>query len=444
MADAQAHAPSPSSGTAAHAPQLWLLTIIVGCACGLIAVTFQITIRALERLLIERALHAPGNSWMLWTLLTPTLGGLLAGAALTWLFPNARGSGIPQVKRVIFSANHQIRFRDAVGKFLLGSLQIGSGASLGREGPLVQICAGTATLLGRLGALPARSLKQLTPIAVAAGIAASFNAPIAAVTFTLEEIVGALDKTILPGIIVAAALAVAIGHAMLGNQPTIALDATHGLTHPASLVSCAVLGLIAALVSVVFTRSLLATRSYFATWRTLPRWMHPAVGGLVTGILAVASLRYFGATGITGGGREALGHFVNGGFAFSALLTLCAIKAIATVLSFSSGGAGGIFTPTLVIGALLGGAVGQGDGAVLGVASTSADTFALIGMGALFAGVIRAPITSVVLVFEITGDYGLVLPLMIANTTSFLVARSLSRLPIYDALLAQDDPTCDR
>jgi CIC family chloride channel protein len=204
-------------------------------------------------------------------------------------------------------------------------------------------------------------------------------------------------------------------------------------------LSCAALGLIAALVSVAFTRSLLMTRGYFQRWRLLPRWMHPAVGGLATGALAVAALYHFGATGVTGGGREALGHFVNGDFTFRALLALCAIKAMATLLCFSSGGAGGIFTPTLVIGALLGGAVGQWEGAMLGSASTSADTFALIGMGALFAGVIRAPITSVLLVFEMTGNYGLILPLMIANTTAFMLARKMNPLAIYDALLAQDE-----
>lgn len=431
-------AASDYSPPSSEARQIFLLTILVGCLCGLVAVAFQLTIHSLERLLIERALQAPGSTWMIWTLVTPTLGGLLAGAAMTWLFPNARGSGIPQVKHALAAADGQIRFRDAAGKFLVGSMQIGSGASLGREGPLVQICAGTATLLGRLTALPAHRLKRLTPVGVAAGMAASFNAPIAAVTFTLEEIVGALDKTILSGIIVAAALAAVVGRALLGEQPIVALDATHGLSHPASLLSCAVLGLVAAVVSVAFTRALLATRGYFRQWRSLPGWMHPAVGGLATGALAVAALHYFGATGVTGGGREALGNLVSGGYAFHALAMLCVMKATATLLSFSSGGAGGIFTPTLVIGALLGGALGQLDGAILGSASTPTETFALVGMGAVFAGVIRAPITSVLLVFEMTGNYGLVLPLMIANTTAFMLARKLSPVATYDALLAQD------
>ncbi|HEX2880254.1 MAG TPA: chloride channel protein [Polyangiaceae bacterium] len=431
-------AASDYSTASSEARQLFLLTILVGCLCGLVAVAFQATIHLLERLLIERALHAEGSTWIFWTLLTPTLGGLLAGVAMTWLVPNARGSGIPQVKHALVAADGQVRFRDAVGKFLVGSMQIGSGASLGREGPLVQICAGTATLLGRLTALPAHRLKRLTPIGIAAGMAASFNAPIAAVTFTLEEIVGALDKTLLSGVIVAAALAAVVGRAILGEQPIVALDAIHGLSHPASLLSCAVLGLIAALISVAFTRGLLATRGYFQRWRALPSWMHPAVGGLATGALAAAALYHFGAMGVTGGGREALGDLVNGGYTFRVLAMLCAMKAIATLLSFSSGGAGGIFTPTLVIGALLGGAVGRVDGVVLGSLSTPAETFALVGMGALFAGVIRAPITSVLLVFELTGNYGLVLPLMIANTTALMLARKLSPLGIYDALLAQD------
>lgn len=417
---------------------LFALTLAVGVVCGLVAVAFHLSIRAAEHLLIERALHAEGSIWMLWTVLTPTLGGLLAGAALTWMVPGARGSGIPQVKQAFAVEGGRVRFRDALGKFFVGALQIGSGASLGREGPTVQICAGAASLLARATSLPLRQMRRLTPVGVAAGIAAAFNAPIAAVTFTIEEIVGKLDQAVLSGVVIAAALAAVIERGILGVHPVIEVDQTYGLDHPSSLALYAVLGIAAAFVSVVFTEGLLKLRLWFRSLRAVPPWMHPAVGGLVTGTLAVAMLHFLGTTGVTGGGYETLGHALAGQLGLRVLVALCVVKLVATLFSYSSGGAGGIFAPSLFVGAMLGGAVGHLDVLLLGHESRQLGAFALVGMGAVFAGVIRAPITSVLIIFEMTGGYGLVLPLMLANMTSYLIAHRLRALPIYEALLEQD------
>jgi len=417
---------------------LFGLTLATGVVCGFAAVAFHLSIRAAEALLIERALGATGPDWMWWTLLTPTLGGLFAGAALTWVVPGARGSGIPQVKQAFATAGGRIRFRDALGKFVIGALQIGSGASLGREGPTVQICAGAASMLARVTALPARNMRRLTPVGVAAGIAAAFNAPVAAVTFTIEEIVGALDNTMLSGIVVAAALAAVIERGILGVHPVIEVAQSYGLDHASSLAVYAVLGVAAALVSIGFTEGLLRLRLWFRDFRALPRWAHPAVGGLLTGALAVASLRWLGTGGITGGGYGTLGRALAGELSFRVLVALCVMKAIATVFSYSSGGAGGIFAPALFVGAMLGGAFGYVDLALLHHESRQVGAFALVGMGAVFAGVIRAPITSVLIIFEMTGGYGLVLPLMLANMTAYMLARHWRPLPIYEALLEQD------
>lgn len=417
---------------------LFALTLAVGVVCGLVAVAFHLAIRAAEHVLIERALRVEGSMWMVWTVLTPTLGGLLAGAALTWVVPGARGSGIPQVKQAFAAEGGRIRFRDALGKFVIASLQIGSGASLGREGPTVQICAGATSLLARATALPPRQLRRLTPVGVAAGIAAAFNAPIAAVTFTIEEIVGTLDQAILSGVVIAAAVAAVIERGILGAHPVIEVDQQYGLDHASSLALYAVLGIAAAIVSVAFTDSLLRLRAWFRGLRALPTWTHPAVGGLVTGALAVVMLHFLGSTGVTGGGYETLGHALAGQLSLRVLVALCVVKLAATVFSYSSGGAGGIFAPSLFVGAMLGGAVGHLDVMLLGHESRQLGAFALVGMGAVFAGVIRAPITSVLIIFEMTGGYGLVLPLMLANMTSYVVARRLRPIAIYEAFLAQD------
>ncbi|HKU45010.1 MAG TPA: chloride channel protein, partial [Polyangiales bacterium] len=222
---------------------MFALTLAVGVLCGLLAVGFHLAIRAAETLLIERALRVSGWSWMVWTVLTPTLGGCLAGALLSFVVPGARGSGIPQVKQAFAVAGGRVKVRDAVGKFFIGALQIGSGASLGREGPTVQICAGAASLLARATALPPRNMRRLTPVGVAAGIAAAFNAPIAAVTFTIEEIVGGLDQAVLSGVVVAAAVAAVIERGILGVHPVMEVTQTYSLDHASSLVVYAALGL---------------------------------------------------------------------------------------------------------------------------------------------------------------------------------------------------------
>ncbi len=417
---------------------LFGLTLAVGVVCGLVAVAFHLAIQAAEHLLIDRALNTSGPSWMAWTVLSPTVGGLGAGAFLTWVVPGARGSGIPQVKQAFAKEGGRVRFRDALGKFVAATFQIGSGASLGREGPTVQICAGATSMLARLTSLPPKSARRLTPVAAAAGIAAAFNAPIAAVTFTIEEVVGALDQTVLSGVVIAAALAAVIERSVLGVHPVIEVDQPYGLDHPSSLIFYAVLGLAAAVVSAAFTDGLLRLRLWFRGFTLVPAWAHPAVGGLVTGLLAVVALHFLGVRGVTGGGYATLGQALAGRLALKVLLALCLMKGVATVFSYSSGGAGGIFAPALFVGAMLGGAIGYLDVAALQHEERQLGAFALVGMGAVFAGVIRAPITSVLIIFEMTGGYGLVLPLMLANMTSYALTRRWRPTPIYDALLEQD------
>lgn len=420
-----------------EAQHLFALTLLVGLVCGLVAVAFHLGIKAAEHALIDRARRQPHGAWGFWMVLTPTVGGLVAGAFLTWLVPGARGSGIPQVKQAYSADNGRVRFRDAFGKFCISILQIGSGASLGREGPTVQICAGAAGMLGRATGLDPKNTRRLIPVGVAAGVAAAFNAPIAAVTFTIEEIVGQLDHTVLSGVVVAAALAAVIERSVLGTHPIISVD-SYTLEHPSSLVFYAMLGVAAAMVSVGFTSSLLRLRAAFRSMQRIPGWAQPAVGGLVTGVVAVFVLRFFHTTGVTGGGYETLGAALAGGLGLRLLLVLGAAKVIATVFSYSSGGAGGVFAPSLFIGAMLGGAVGFLDVTALHHSTRHLGAFALVGMGAVFAGVVRAPITSVLIIFEMTGGYGLVLPLMLANMTAYALSRRWQPTSIYDALLEQD------
>jgi CIC family chloride channel protein len=357
---------------------------------------------------------------------------------LRYWVPGAVGSGIPQVKLAYAREAGRVSMRDAVGKFVLGVMQIGSGASLGREGPTVQICAGVSSLLGRLGNLSRQNRRRMASVGVAAGIAAAFNAPIAAVTFTLEEVIGDLDQTMLSGVIVAAAIAAVVERTILGQHPVLEILRTYTLGSASSLLWYAVLGGLAGFVSIAFTDSLLGLREKFKALTAVPKWVHPGIGGAVTGLLAVVGLRWLHTGGIAGGGYHTLGFALMGFLPLKVLLGLCVLKFAATVFSYSSGGVGGIFAPALFIGATLGGAVGYIDVAVFHHPAEEIGAFAVVGMGAVFAGIIRAPMTSVLIIFEMTGGYGLVLPLMVANMSSYALARHWRRTPIYEALLLQD------
>ncbi|PYT01746.1 MAG: hypothetical protein DMF63_02565 [Acidobacteria bacterium] len=417
--------------------RVFFLTLVIGAVCGLTAVAFHLAITEAEGLLINPSLASPYIIWL--GILTPAVGGLLAGIMLTFLVPGARGSGIPQVKVAYAIKGGRLPFRDAIGKFVIGALQIGSGASLGREGPTVHICAGIASALGRTFALSQKNLKRLLPVGAAAGIAAAFNAPIAAVTFTIEEVVGDLDQTVLSGVIVAAAIAAAIERSILGEHPVFSITQIYGLHHASSLLFYAALGIAAAFVSLCFTDSLLKLRRWFQMLKAVPVWIQPGIGGAATGAFAVAAIYLVKAGGINGGGYDTLSVALSGGLAFKAMAVLCIFKLIATVFSYSSGGAGGIFAPALFIGGMLGGIVGLIDVNLMGHANTEIGAFALVGMGAVFAGTIRAPITSVLIIFEMTGSYGLILPLMISNMTAYAIARRFRPVPIYEALLEQQD-----
>lgn len=418
--------------------RVFILTLIVGAVCGLAAVAFHLSILKAESFLIDRAIAAPNGNWMWLTVLTPALGGLLSGILLSYVVPGARGSGVPQVKIAYEIKGGRLPFRDALGKFLIGTLQIGSGASLGREGPTVHICAGIASWFGKTAALSQKNLKRLLPVGAAAGIAAAFNAPIAAVTFTIEEVVGDLDQTVLSGVIVAAAIAAAIERLILGEHPVFTVTQNYGLHYASSLVVYAAMGVAAAFVSLFFTESLVRLRKKFGDLKKIPVWARPAIGGIVTGVLAVAAIYFFQVNGVTGAGYDVLSSALVGNLPFKIMAILCLMKIASTVFSYSSGGAGGIFAPALFIGAMLGGMFGFLDVNLLSHSNSETGAFALVGMGAVFAGVIRAPMTSVLIIFEMTGSYGLILPLMIANMTAYALAKKIRPTAIYEALLEQD------
>ncbi len=249
--------------------RLLAITIVAGGACGLAAVAFHLSVAWLYTVLIDRATGAPGHRWIWWTILTPALGGLVAGLGLAYWVPAAAGSGIPQVKVAYTRRFGAISIKETVGRFVLCVLQLGAGASLGVEGPTVHICAGVSSFLSRVARLSPVNRKRMASVGMAAGIAAAFNAPLASITFTLEELIGSLDQTMLTGLAVAAALAAVVENKILGNNPIFHVPRlqTYTLARASSLIWYALLGLLAAIVSVAITDSLLGVRAWFKRFK---------------------------------------------------------------------------------------------------------------------------------------------------------------------------------
>jgi len=406
--------------------QLFLaLSIVVGVLAGLAAVLFTLAIERVTHVLFGVAPSA------LRLALVPPAVGLVTGALLAKVFPDVRGSGVPQTEAAFHLSGGVIPARVPIGKFVTGVLCIGSGHSMGREGPSVQIGAGIASVAGQWVALSPARIRELVPIGAAGALAAAFNTPVAAVLFALEEIIGDLNASLLGSTVVASVASVVVERAILGNEPLFRVP-PYRLVHPGELAAYALLGVVGGFLSIVFCKSLLGLRAAF---RALPSGtvaLHPAVGGLaIGGILTLVPE-------VMGVGYEYVNQALNGGLLFRTLVVLCAVKLAATVVSYASGNAGGIFAPSLYIGAMAGGALGAAVSRIAPFPVAAPGAYALVGMGTLFAGIVRAPMTSVFMIFEITQDYQILVPLMVANLLSFVISRRFQPTPVYHALLEQD------
>ncbi len=364
-------------------------------------------------------------------LVIPVAGSLLAGILLARYFPNARGSGIPQTKTALFVRDGFISIRTVLGKFGMSAVSLASGIALGREGPSVQVSAGIASVMGRRLGLSTSSVKALIPVGASAALAAAFNTPIAAVLFTLEEVMGDMHAPVLGSIVLASATSWIVLHLFLGDEPLFHVPA-YQLVHPLEFLVYAVLGLAGGLVSVAFVKLLLWQSKYFLRLPNRTIWLQPAAGGLVVGILGW----FF--PDVLGVGYNFVGQALNGEMAIRVMGLLVLLKVLATSTCYASGNAGGIFGPSLFIGAMMGGAVGGLAHLLMPDYTGSVGAYALVGMGTAFAGIVRVPLTSVIMIFEITRDYSIIVPLMISNLISYIISSRLQEESVYEALLHQD------
>jgi chloride channel protein, CIC family len=401
------------------------LTVLIGILAGLAAVLFTISIKEVTHLLFG---ISPSH---LRFILVPTVVSLLTGFLLAKYFPDARGSGVPQTEAAFHLQQGFIATRTPFGKFLTGVLCIGSGHSMGREGPSVQIGAGISSWLGRWFQLSPARTKSLVPVGAAAALAAAFNTPVAAVLFALEEIIGDMNASLIGSTVVASVSSVIVERSILGNQPIFHVPEYH-LVHPAELLAYAVLGIAGGIVSLAFCKGLLHLRAFFLRLPARTRIYQPAIGGLIIGVLLVFFPQVLGV------GYEYVDQALNGGLLLKTMFLLCLAKLLGTIISYASGNAGGIFAPSLYLGAMAGGTVGVLVHRFAPFPTGDPGAYALVGMGTLFAGIIRVPMTSVFMIFELTQDYQILVPLMIANMLSFMISKHYQPKPVYHALLEQD------
>ena len=414
---------------------LLFVAAFIGLLGGLSAIAFNVAIHLFQdgwwgvvepRLADLRGIAA----WKI--ALVPAAGGLIVGLITTFLVAEAKGHGVPQVIKAVALAGGKIRGRVALAKMLASSITIGSGGSAGREGPVIQIGAAIGSRIGQAMGMSKRRLRTLVACGAAAGIAGTFNAPVAGALFSVEVILGEFGAAQFSPIVISSVVATVVVRAWRGDA---AVFAPPPCTFASAweLIPYVLLGLLCGLVSVAYIRSISFAEGFFDRHVRLPRWLRPAFGGLLLGLLALALPQ------LMGDGRTLSNSAFAGTLPALLLIALAFAKMLATGLTLGSGGSGGVFSPALSIGALLGAGVGTLAAPLLGAHFGGIAAYAVVGMGGLIAGAMLAPITAILMIFEITSNYAIILPVMIACILStVLVTKLTGNLSIYTFKLARE------
>ena len=407
------------------------MALIVGLVGGLAAVGFHYLIEYLHEEVFGRIADWSNDLGPFKFMPGIVLGGLLVGPLVTRAASEARGHGVPEVMEAVNRRGGRIRTRVASVKAVASALTIGSGGSAGREGPIVQIGSALGSTLARAFRMSDRRRSTFVAAGAAAGIAAIFNAPLAGVFFALEVILRSFTARGFSTVVISAVAANAVWRVLVGDESVLTAE-VHQLIHPSELVLYAVLGIVAAVVAVGFVRLLYFVEDRFDALPVLAD-LRPAIGALTVGILGAVSIDLLGS------GLGGIDKALAGEFAFRFLLFLVVGKMLATALTLGSGGSGGIFSPSLFIGALLGSAYGEIVNQLFPDSTAPAGAYAVVGMAAVFAAAAQAPMSSIFIVFEMTNDFGLIMPLMAACAAATVAYTAIKKDSIYEVKLRRKD-----
>jgi CIC family chloride channel protein len=404
-----------------------LLSILIGVFSGLVVVCYHMAIEYLSWRTIHALEDQPWWRVMLW----PALGAGVAWALVRWVFPAARGSGVNAAKAAVLVSDGYVPSTSVAGKFIASSISIGLGNPMGPEDPALQMGAGIASRLGRLFGLGRRHLRLIAPVGAAAGIGAAFNTPITAVLFVMEEVVAGWGAGALGSIVLAAVSAVVVSRWFLGDDPLFSVP-DFAITHPSELLVYAAMGVVGGLLAAGFVRFTLALRARALAAPDHLTYALPVLAGLVVGAVGVW------APGTLGAGYRTIDGAMHDGFPWHMLLLLGLLKMVTASTCFSAGVPGGMFAPALFIGATVGGGLGALADLYWPFPSSSAGAYVLVGMGTFFAGLFRAPMTSIFMIFEVSASYVIILPVMIANTIAYLVTRQVHPESFLEVVARQD------
>ncbi|GAA2103267.1 chloride channel protein [Microlunatus panaciterrae] len=423
-----------------------MLAITIGAGAGLGAIAFRWLINGFTLLFSGHADYSaaagephrwfPGlGSWFL--LIAPVVAGLIYGPLVHRFAPEARGHGVPEVMYAVAERGGRIPAQVSVVKAVASALCIGSGGSVGREGPIVQIGSALGSTVGRIARLPEGRLRMLVACGAAGGIAATFNAPLAGPMFAMELILRNFAVESFGAVVLSSVTASVVSRAVLGDEAFLSLPA-FTLRSPVEYLLFILLGLVVGAIGVLFSRVLYLIEDVCDwAWRG-PEWLRPAAGGLLLGVVLLVLPEMYGV------GYPVLENAVEGRYLLGFLLLLMAGKMLATSLTIGIGGSGGVFAPSLFIGATAGTAFGTVAHAWLPHLTAAPGVYGLIGMGAAFAGAARAPITAVIVLFELTGEYTIILPMLTAIVIATLTSRALTPDTIYTRKLRRRGIDLDR
>jgi len=407
---------------------LIVTSLIVGLGAGVGAVIFRYLINGVGWIGYTWFPQITANWGKAYVIIIPALGGLLVGPLVYFFAREAKGHGVPEVMEAVALRGGRIRPRVAIVKSLASALSIGSGGSVGREGPIVQIGSALGSSLGQLLRLSEDRVRNLVACGAAGGIAATFNAPIAGVFFALEIILGEFTIQGFSTVVISSVAASVIGRVVFGDFPGFVVPTEYGIASLWEFLFFPVLGALVALFGVLYTRSIYWAEDVFDSWKQVPEWVKPAVGGALLGILALA---YPVLTGVAWDhvpqvynvGYNIIESALANELLIGTALVLMFAKLIATSLTIGSGGSGGVFAPSLFIGAMLGSAFELILKSIFPNIIAPEGAYALVAMAAIFAASAHAPITAILILFELTGDYRLMLPLMLTVVVATLVAH---------------------
>jgi chloride channel protein, CIC family len=422
-----------TSGHAREAFQTSLLSV----SAGLASVAFLFLTNVLFSQTYIRFAARSKSFFVVASLLMILASSAIVGFLLEVFSPESAGSGIPQIKSAYWKEMGDMKIRPILVKFVAGVLSIGGGASLGREGPSVFIGSGVASNLAGLTGTPRRERRGATAIGASAGLAAAFNTPLAAITFAIEEITGDLNSRYLGRVVLSSVLGALVVYALLGRQPAFIIPSIENVSWLHYML-VPVVAAVAALAGAFFQRATLSIRAWTRRWRRIPGWMKPVFGGLVTWIIGIAVFLPTGKIGVFGLGYQDLSHALTNGFAWKAAGLLALGKLLATVISYSFGGCGGIFAPTLFIGGMSGYFLAGLASLVIPLTPADHIVLAAVGMSVCLGTIVRAPLTSMLIAFEMTHQFSLVPGLMIGMIVGQGISKLCGELNFYDALLVQD------